>query len=38
MKNTYKRLQLGERIEIEKMLSQNISVSEIALKLNRKNY
>ena len=35
MKNTYKRLQLGERIEIEKMLSQNISVSEIALKLNR---
>lgn len=35
MKNTYKRLQLHERIEIEKMLTQHFSISQIALKLNR---
>ena len=35
MKNTYKRLQLEERIEIEKMLAQHFSISQIALKLNR---
>jgi IS30 family transposase len=35
MKNTYKRLQLDERIEIEKMLAQRFSISQIALKLNR---
>jgi transposase, IS30 family len=35
MKNTYKRLQLDERIEIEKLLAQHFSVSQIALKLNR---
>jgi len=35
MKNTYKRLQLHERIEIEKMLAMQFSLTEIALKLNR---
>jgi transposase, IS30 family len=35
MKNTYKRLQLVERIEIEKMLAQHFSITQIALKLNR---
>jgi IS30 family transposase len=35
MKNTYTRLQLDERIEIEKMLAQHFSISQIALKLNR---
>ena len=35
MKNTYKRLQLSERIDIEKMLALGISLTEIALTLNR---
>lgn len=35
MKNTYKRLQLEERIEIEKLLAQHFSISQIASKLNR---
>ncbi|WP_408610670.1 helix-turn-helix domain-containing protein, partial [Flavobacterium luminosum] len=35
MKNNYKRLQFEERIEIEKMLNQHFSITQIALKLNR---
>lgn len=35
MKKTYKRIQLEERIEIEKMIVQHFSVTQIALKLNR---
>ena len=35
MKNAYKRLQLSERIDIEKMLALGISLTEIALTLNR---
>ena len=35
MKNTYKRLQLDERIEIEKLLAQHFSISQIALKICR---
>ena len=35
MKNTYERLQLRERIDIEKMLAMQFSVTEIASNLNR---
>jgi IS30 family transposase len=35
METSYKRLSLGERIEIEKLLSQGKKSSEVASSLNR---